>query len=60
MINRLGELVASGRLNADDVHIVLFEPELDDSPQTRTRIASFKEDGSLINWPFGFFQSATD
>lgn len=57
LINRLGELISKGRLSPDDVHIILFEPDETDNQLTKTRVATFAGDGSLMNWPFGFFQA---
>lgn len=56
LINRLGELVAGGQLAANDVHIVIFEPEEAHEDQSIVRISQFSDDGTLKNWPFGFFQ----
>jgi predicted ATPase len=55
-INRLGELIVENRLSPDDVHIILFEADKENEKLTATSIATFSADGSLINWPFGFFQ----
>ncbi|MDP3553959.1 AAA family ATPase [Methylocystis sp.] len=55
-INRLGELVSSGKINADDIRIILFEPEASGDRITTTSIATFNADGSLNDWPYGFFQ----
>ena len=56
LINRLGELISLKRLRPDDINIILFEPDKDDKRISRTSVATFSEDGSLMNWPFGFFQ----
>lgn len=55
-VNRLGELISSKRIDAQDVHILVFENDLEDESRTNVRVAEFGEDGSLINWPYGFFQ----
>jgi hypothetical protein len=60
LINRLGELISAKRLSPDDVHIVLFEPDKNDDKLTCTSIATFAPDGSLLNWPFGFFQPSVN
>jgi predicted ATP-dependent endonuclease of OLD family len=57
-INRLGELVAKKQLKPEDVHIVLFDPDNSGERITTTRIATFKDDGTLENWPYGFFQAS--
>lgn len=55
LVNRLGEFIAAGRLSPDDVQVVLFEPS-EDGLMTDVRVVPFDKNGSLINWPFGFFQ----
>jgi len=60
LINRLGQLINSGRISAQDVHIVLFEPDPDLIQYTKTSIATFGPDGTLLNWPYGFFQPEVD
>jgi predicted ATPase len=60
LINRLGQLINSGRISAQDVHIVLFEPDPDLLQYTKTSIATFGPDGTLVNWPYGFFQPVVD
>jgi predicted ATPase len=53
LINRLGELVSMGRLNPENVQILIFEP--DGPRQTRVSTARFGSRGELIEWPYGFF-----
>lgn len=55
LINRLGELVAEGKVAADKVQIVVFSAEDDINSPTRVSQATFNNDGILENWPFGFF-----
>ncbi|NUB43806.1 AAA family ATPase [Fertoebacter nigrum] len=55
LVNRLGEFIAAGRLSPDDVQVVLFEPS-EDGLMTDVRVVPFDNNGSLVNWPFGFFQ----
>jgi predicted ATPase len=56
LINRLGELVASGAIDKDWVQVVMFDQEkVCDEPTLRT--ATFDSNGVLQNWPFGFFSS---
>jgi predicted ATPase len=56
IVNRLGDLVADGSLDPEDVAIYVFDRP---GPKTGTQItrAHFDEQGSLINWPYGFFSS---
>jgi len=60
LINRLGELISINRLRPEDIHIILFEPDKEDEGVTRTSVATFSPDGSLLNWPFGFFQPSVN
>lgn len=57
LVNRLGQLIAEGRLGADDVQIVIFEPDEGDLRRTNVAVSRFAETGELINWPYGFFQA---
>lgn len=50
IINRIGCLIAENRLNPLDVQILLFA---DDGKISR---ATYRDDGSLENWPYGFFE----
>lgn len=57
LVNRLGQLIYEGKIQADDVHVLIFEA--DDFERTTTvRISEFGQDGSLVNWPYGFFQAS--
>jgi len=56
LVNRLGELIAAGRIAADDVQIVLFESQSDASVSS-VRTVRYDKDGVLVDWPYGFFQS---
>lgn len=56
LVNRLGELIHAGRLNHDDVQIIMFEPDPSGEHLTTTRTSSFNEAGELVDWPYGFFQ----
>jgi hypothetical protein len=56
LVNRFGEFSADGRLQADDVQVILFDTIDNDSTQVRT--VKFDDDGTLVDWPYGFFQPA--
>ncbi|MET3646144.1 AAA family ATPase [Phyllobacterium ifriqiyense] len=56
LINRLGELVVDEKINHEDIQILVFENDLDDEFKTNVRIAEFSSEGTLKNWPYGFFQ----
>jgi hypothetical protein len=55
LINRLGELIADGGIDAEQVQIVVFSAEDDINSPTEVSVSTFSEDGVLSNWPFGFF-----
>ena len=55
LVNRIGELISSGQLANSDVQIVIFDKDLLDQKATTVKIAEFDENGTLINWPYGFF-----
>jgi AAA ATPase domain/Protein of unknown function (DUF3696) len=57
LISRLGELISLGRLDAEDVQILVFEEGEDRATGTNVRIATFDSEGILKNWPIGFFDS---
>lgn len=56
IVNRLGRLIEDGKMQPEDVAIVLFEPSEDENKSTSVRIANFNTEGVLQNWPFGFFE----
>ncbi|TAY24514.1 DUF3696 domain-containing protein [Rhizobium ruizarguesonis] len=54
---RLGQLIALEKVAAEDVQVLIFETEdADDERETTIRIARFGANGTLKNWPYGFFQ----
>lgn len=57
LISRLGELVSEGKLEADQVQILVFEEDEQVGAGTRVRVAKFNEEGVLKNWPIGFFDA---
>ena len=54
MVNRFGELIEGGVLTPDDVAVMLFEKD-QQTGLTSIRNAEFLQDGTLQNWPVGFF-----
>lgn len=56
LINRFGELIFEGELNAEDVVVYLFNKD-DDSEETSVSVARFDGEGLLVDWPSGFFSS---
>ena len=55
LVNRLGQLIAEGKISEDEINIVLFEPS-DQVGEVTIRNAQFDPDGYLVNWPLGFFE----
>ncbi|WP_417274321.1 AAA family ATPase [Celeribacter halophilus] len=58
LINRMGELVEEGQIDATDVQVVIFGDLSDDLKEIDVTIAEFDEKGVLQNWPYGFFNFA--
>lgn len=54
IINRIGELIATGKIANSEVSIVLFDREAENLP-AKVRIAEYDSCGYLKNWPYGFF-----
>lgn len=52
LINRLGELIDNKEIGKDDIQILIFDSE---SNQTQIIHSAFDDEGILKNWPFGFF-----
>jgi len=57
LINRLGNLVYEKQISADDIAIYIFEKAAD-REITDIRTVRFDQDGTLTNWPIGFFSAA--
>jgi hypothetical protein len=58
IVNRLGELIASKSLRADQVNVVLFEREAVGTPAI-VRCVEYDDKGYLKDWPYGFFNADT-
>ena len=58
LVNRLGELIEEGEIDAKEVQVVIFGDLSDDLEQSDVTLAEFDESGVLQNWPFGFFNFA--
>jgi predicted ATPase len=59
IINRLGQLINEGKLKNDQVQILIFEKNEDNS-KTNIRLAGYNNKGYLQNWPIGFFEPGVD
>ena len=56
-IDRLGELIEDGEIDAKDVEIIIFSKDEESEEKiTDVSISVFDEDGELEGWPFGFFR----
>lgn len=55
LINRLGELIEEGELSSKDVQVVVFSADQERDSRTSVDTSEFNKDGSLRNWPYGFF-----
>ncbi len=55
IIAEVGMQVALGKLDPQNVSVLCFEQ--DAQGDTSVRTATFREDGSLDNWPIGFFSA---
>lgn len=56
LINRIGELISLGKIDADHVQVILFEKD-EGTGVTTTRVSKYGKDGRLQNWPYGFFEA---
>ena len=56
IINRLGELVYAGEISPEDIAIYVFEKSSQEEI-TQIRPVTFLPDGTLENWPIGFFSA---
>jgi predicted ATPase len=57
LINGLGKLIYEGAIKADDVQIVLFDQD-EETEQTTVKLAGYRENGALHDWPYGFLSPA--
>ena len=57
LIARFSQLIVSGALSADDV-IMYFVEKDDVSQNSRVRVGGYQGDGSVQNWPIGFFSGS--
>ncbi|WP_417452257.1 AAA family ATPase [Kiloniella sp.] len=55
LINRLGELIEDGDVDAKHVQILIFGETNEGQSSEEIVEAEFNEKGVLKNWPFGFF-----
>lgn len=56
IVNYFGRAIARKLLHPDDISVIFFEKDADQSVTT-VRNSSYNADGFLTNWPYGFFDS---
>ena len=57
LINRLGQLVHKGKIDHDDIQILVFsKSENETDVKAEIREVRFSKEGNLTNWPYGFFR----
>ncbi len=56
LINRLGELVEEGKVDAGAIQIVVFSADEDLASATKVSLSRFDDSGALSDWPYGFFK----
>ncbi len=54
IVNRIGNQIAAGKIDHDDVNVVIFEKQGPDD-DTEVSQARYDKNGYLENWPYGFF-----
>lgn len=57
LISRLGELVSLGKIDHNEIQILVFEESKEENMGSTVRTAKFDRDGILKNWPIGFFDA---
>lgn len=59
VVNSLGKLVRQGLISADDLQILFFDQD-PETRETKIQRATYKPNGGLQNWPFGFLAPIAD
>jgi predicted ATPase len=59
LINGLGKLVYEGVIKAEDIQIALFDQD-EETEQTTVRLAGYRENGALHDWPYGFLSPVAE
>lgn len=54
IINKIGLMTAEDKISKNDSSIVLFSKD-SNTANTKVDLSHYDESGSLLNWPFGFF-----
>jgi AAA15 family ATPase/GTPase len=54
IINKIGLMIADGEINSEDTNIIIVSKE-NESSASKIDISKYDSEGTLINWPYGFF-----
>lgn len=55
IINRIGRRIREGKIDPDDVNVILFQKDREQK-NTELKQITFNNQGQLIDWPYGFFE----
>ena len=55
LIQRMGELIENGKVDANSVQIVVFSAQDDLGSPTDVLVSGYDDTGALEDWPYGFF-----
>lgn len=58
-INRLGRRVKEGLIDKDDVNVIVFNKRINDKTTSVNQL-SYKQNGQIQDWPYGFFDPDID
>jgi AAA15 family ATPase/GTPase len=56
IVNYVGRCILRDEISKDDTSIVIFDKDSPSSP-TKVGVSTYDEDGCLIDWPWGFFDT---
>ena len=59
LINRIGRRIREGRINPEDVNVLLFDKKIGELCSKVSQV-SFNKNGQLENWPYDFFDPEED
>lgn len=59
ILNRIGRRVREGKIQPEDVNIILFEKKPEE-PTTQLRQTTYNQKGQIKEWPYGFFDPLED
>jgi len=56
IINYIGRSISRNKINKNDVSIIVFDKQKPDEA-TEVKTSNFDDDGCLLDWPWGFFDT---